>query len=306
MKNVLFIIVILLAFSIRAYAQEQDSQVFVTPGSSFQNNAEAISRILKERSLAKSDKIEIKNVEVSLVHHHYMEPDQFGIMMKLANSVSGCFELSPMEYEASFIDNNYMDIKVKDFRRKPTKTKNVSYDCDQKSKVVSGLVVVSARDLEKKKIRQIRFSNGKTRDRYNVTLLQDSIQLKPESMVAFKAVGLTGPDKNKLVHYYSGKGMIALHVPMAHNGEDIAQLVRDIAYKSALTPIFEQDGLDTSGKNNVFYFMDLSGRTLDQLNEDGHTELGSIQVVRPYDGPNGRAGIPVPLRVFATRPGTTL
>lgn len=306
MPKLLLIALSFLVFAAPAKAQEMDSQIFVPPGATFQNNAADVSRILKERSLAKSSKIEIKNVEVSLVHYHYMDPDQFGIMMKLANSVSGCFNLSPMEYEASFIDDYYMDIKVKDFRRTPVKTKDVAYDCDQKSKVVSALVVVSAKDLEKKQIRQIRFSNGNTRDAYNVTIQPDSIQLEPESMAAFKAVGLAGPDKNRLIHYFSGKALVALHVPMANKGEDVAQSVRNLAYKRALQPVFEQEGLDTSGKNGIFYFMDPNGGILDQLNDNGYTELGSIQVLRPYDGPNGRTGLPVALKVFATRPGTTL
>ncbi len=285
---------------------EANNQIFVPPGSLFQNKAAEISRIRKEQSLAKSGKIEINQVQISLVHYHYMDPDQFGIMMKLANQTSGCFDVSPLEYEASFIDDNYMDIKVKNYRRKITKTKNPSFDCDQKSKVVSGLVVISAADLKKKNIRQIRFNNGKVQDYYNVSILPDSIQLKPESMVAFKAQGLIGADKNKLVHYFSGKTLVAVHVPMANEGEDIAQSVRNLAYKSALQPVFEQEGLDTSGKNNVFYFMDPQGRTLDRLNDDGYAELGSIQVPRPYDGPQGRQGLPTALKVFVTRPGTNL
>lgn len=313
MKKLLFIIM-LLAFPsfapFPAHAQEQDSQIFVTPGSQFQNNAATISKILKKRSLAQSKKIDITNVEVSLVHYHYMEPDQFGILMKLANSVSGCFDLSPMEYEASFIDDNYMDIKVKGFRRTIVETQNVAYDCDQKSQVVSGLIVVSAKDLEERKIKQIRFSNGTTRDRYDVTILPDSIHLIPDSMVAFKAVGLAGPDNNKLIHYFKDKKIVALHVPMARSGEDIAQSVRNLAYKNALTPIFEQDGLDTStengGENNVFYFRDPNGKTLERIGDDGYSDFGSVQVLRPYDGPQGRTGLPVPLKVFVTRPGTTL
>lgn len=313
LKRILLIIpIITLAFFVFntcAIAQNQDNadnQIFVPPGATFQNKAAEVSRILKEKSLAKSNKIEVNKIQISLVHYHYMDPDQFGIMMKLANQSSGCFDLSPLEYEANFIDDNYMDIKVKDYRRKITKTENPSFDCDQKSKVVSGLIVINTEDLKKKHIRQIRFSNGKVRDDYNVKILPDSIQLEPESMVAFKAQGLTGPDKNKLVYYFSGQALVALHVPMAKKGEDIAQSVRNLAYKSALQPVFKQEGIDTSGKNNVFYFIDPQGRTLDRLNEDGYAEMGSIQVLRPYDGPNGRQGIPTSLRVFVTRPETTL
>lgn len=307
MKKILLIALssacFILPSSMSAHA---DSQVFVTPGSTFANDAAATVKKLKEQSLAKSGKIKVGNVNISLVHHHYMEPDQFGILMKIANSVSGCFKLSPLEYEATFIDGNYMDIEVKSFRRTAVKTKNVAYDCNVGSKVVSGLIVVSAKDLKKRKIREIRFSNGTTRDSYKVKILDDSIQLKPESMVAFKAKGLVGADKDRLIHYFSGKGLVALHIPMARKGEDIAQTIRTFAYQHALTPVFEQGGIDTSGKNNVFYFMDPSGNTLNRLNDDGYAELGEIQTSRPYNGSQGRSSLPIPLKVFATRPGTDL
>ena len=306
-KNIFLIALITLIFIPTAQAEEADgSQIFVAPGSLYQNNAARVNQVLKERSFSKTDKQDVGNVQISLVHHHYMDADQFGILMKLADVSSGCFELSPLEYEANFIDNNYMDIKIKNFRRKVMKTENPEFDCNQGSKVVSGLVVLSAKELKKRGVREIRFDNGQVRDAYVVTIKKDSIVLKPDSMIAFKAQGLTGPDKDKLVHYFGGKGMVAVHVPMANKGEDIAQRVRTLAYKNSLTPIFEQEGLDTSGDGNVFYFMDPQGKTLGGLNEDGYTELGTIQVTRPYIGPNGRQGLPTPLKVFATRPGTTL
>ena len=305
MKILLLTALFLLTPFMPAAAQD-DSQIFVTPGSTYTATASEIRRLLKEQSRIDTGKIEVNEVEVSLVHYHYMEPDQFGIMLKTPNSVSGCFNISPLEYEATFIEGNYMDIKVKDFRRTPVKTENVAFDCDQKSKVVSGLIVLSAEDLQKRDVDEIRFSLGRNRDSYHVVFQPDSIQLIPDSQISFKAKGLTGPDKNKLVHYYSGKTLVALHVPMARKDEDIAQSVRNLAYKNALTPVFEQEGLDTSGNNNVFYFMDPHGRTLDRLGEDGYAEFGSIQTVRPYDGPNGRQGLPIPLKVFVTRPGTSL
>ncbi|MCI5060614.1 MAG: hypothetical protein MRY79_06035 [Alphaproteobacteria bacterium] len=306
MKHFIFTLLIILMLPGSATAQPEESQVFVEPGSLYQNRAEIISRRQKEESLKKAKKIEIDQVELSLVHYSYMEPDQFGIMMKTANSESGCFEVSPIEYEANFIDKNYMDIKVKSYRRKPVKVENVAFDCDQKSKIVSGLLVLSAKDLAERKIRKLRFSNGRFRDEYQVSVLEDSVHLKPESMVAFKAVGLTGPEKNKLIHYFSGKGIVALHVPMAKPDDNVAGAVRDIAYRYALNPIFEQDGLDTSGEDNIFYFMDPDGKILSMIGEEGYTEFGEIHIPRPYVGPQGRSQIPVPLRVFATRPGTTL
>lgn len=309
MKNFIFIALLAFAaFSIPAHAQDADgSQVFIAPGTNYENNAARVIEERKKASLSKTDKIEVKNVEVSLVHHSYMEPEQFGIMMKTANQVSGCFDIGPLEYEANFIEGNYMDIKIKDFRRNVVKTKNVAFDCDQKSKVVSGLVVLSTNDLKEKGVRQIRFNNGSTTDNYNVTITPDSIILKPESMIAFKAVGLVGPDKDRLVHYFNGQSVVALHVPMANESDDITQAIRNLAYKNALTPVFEKEGLDTSGADNIYYFTDPTGNMLANfLGDETYAELGTIQALRPYDGPQGRQGLPVPLKVFITRPGTTL
>jgi hypothetical protein len=306
MRNFILTFLTIMVFIPAAFAADKtESQIFVPPGSGNLNNAEEIMRTLKEQSLEKAQKIEVKTAEVSLVHHHYMEPDQFGIMLKVPNVVSGCFDISPMEYEVNFVNETYMDIEVKAFRRKPVKTQNVAYDCDQQTKAITGLIVLNAKDLEKRGVKEIRFSNGNVRDVYNVVYQPDSIVLKPESMIAFKA-NLTGPEKDKLVHYYSGQTLVALHVPMAHPDDNIAQRVRNLAYKNALTPVFEKEGLDTSGKDNVFYFMDPHGRALDLLNDDGYAEFGTVQVVRPYDGPSGRTGVAVPLQVFVTRPGTTL
>lgn len=289
------------------HAQDKaDGQIFTPPGTNFVNKAAKVNEILKQRSMTKNNKIGVNEVQISLVHHHYMEPDQFGIMMSLADATSGCFELSPLEYEASFIEGNFMDIKVKEYRRTMTKTKDVAFDCNQKIQTVNGLVVISAEDLKTRGIRQIRFSNGNVRDSYNVKILNDRIEITPESMAAFKAKGLSGENKDRLVHYFNGNGIVALHVPMAAQGDDVAQAVRDLAYKRALTPIFEQEGLNTSNNDNIFYFEDPNNRVLEKLNADGYVELGSIPVIRPYDGGNGRQALPVPLKVFATRVGTTL
>lgn len=307
MRIFLLIALIIFLFSEPVMANDSaESNVFLPPGTDYENKAAIINRQLKEESFEKNNKIEVNTVYMTLVHYHYMEPDQFGILMKVPNSETGCFDITPIEYEASFIDNNYMDIKIKDYRRTKVKTQNVAYDCDQKSKAITGLVVISASDLQKRGIRQIRFSNGEFRDHYDVTVLPDSIRLKPQSMIGFKAVNLVGPDKDYMVHYFSDKALVAVHVPMAEDHEDIAQKVRNLAYRSALQPVFEQEGLDTSGEGNIFYFKDPTGRALDRLNDEGYAELGSIQVIRPYVGANGKNGIPVALKVFLTRPGTTL
>ena len=50
-------------------------------------------------------------IHLSLVHHHYMNPEQFGIMMRVPDMVTGCFDVSGLEYQTSFIDGNFKPIR---------------------------------------------------------------------------------------------------------------------------------------------------------------------------------------------------
>jgi hypothetical protein len=309
-----YLFVILLTFVVIASANAQynededniESQIFVPPGSTFEPKAEKLIRSLKKNSLPPSRKIEVNEVTVSLVHYHYMEPDQFGLLLKVPNVTNGCFEVSPLEYEVNFVADTYMDVKIKSFRRELKKTQNVAFDCNQRNQAVSGLIVLNANDLKERGVKEIRFNNGEISDVYNISYKEDSIVLKPESMIAFKARGMSGPDKNRLVYFYSNKNLIALHVPMALETDNVRQQVNQLAYRNSLMPVFDQEGLDTTGTNHVYYFMDPRGRTISMLNEDGYLEMGAIRIPRPLIGAGGKSIIPISLKVFATRPETTL
>jgi hypothetical protein len=238
-------------------------------------------------------------INVSLIHHSYMEADQFGILMKVPNAVSGCYDVSNLEFETSFIEGNYMDIKVHGFRRTPVKTKNVAFGCDISTKVISAMIPISANDLRNRGIRQIRFDNGNIEDNYDVKVSENSITLTPErNSLVFKAMD---SQNGKLIHSFDGAGIVALHVPMANKSDDIEQIVRNFAHKNALS-LTDKKAL----KNNVFYFMDESGKTLSRLGDVGYVELGTISTLRPYNEGQGLRRLSVPLKVFATRPGTTL
>ena len=82
---------LIIALSFPATAEDKfDNQIFIPPGTDQSiNNASLITRILKEQSLEKAQKYEVDEAEVTLVHFHYMEPDQFGIMLKVPNTLSG-------------------------------------------------------------------------------------------------------------------------------------------------------------------------------------------------------------------------
>lgn len=269
----------------------------------FQNPADAI-RAQQQASLPKVKQLNSETILVSLVHYSYMDPDQFGLLLRVPDITAGCFTSGNLQYKAEFKPGGFMDIHVKGFRRTAVKTQNPSYDCNPRNQSVQGMIVLSARDLGQKGIKQLRLKNGSKRDKYNVEILDDKVILHPESMVTFIAQGLTGINNNQLVHSFGKSGLVALHVPMANANDDIVNAVRNFAARNALVPAAPSKS--NKAKYNVFYYADTNGRWLDQLGEKNHLEIGTIDVPRPYDTPQGQMGLPVPLKVFITRPETTL
>lgn len=302
-----FALTVLLCPISSAMAQDPaESHIFMMPGTDFENHGENVREYLKRKSFETTDRMPVGVIYTSIVHPEFLEPHQFGLLFQKANSETGCFNYTPIQYEASYIEHYYMDINLKYYRRGRTDTQDPTFDCDQKSKVVSGMIVLNAKELADKKIRQIRLGNGNVRDPYDVTVTADRVRLTPQSMIAFKAVGLTGPDKRYLEYHFADKTLLTLQVPMAQNSEDITDAIHALGKQQSLVPVIERDGLDTSGENKVFYFTDPNGTTLDQMGENGYVEFGAITVTRPYDTAQGRVGTPVTLKVFATKPDVRL
>lgn len=287
-------------------ANDGESQIFVTPGSTYTPTASETIEKLQRASLPPKQTSEVNEVSVSLVHHHYMERDQFGLLLKVPDITSGCFEVSPLEYEVNFIADEYIDIKVKSFRRTLQETQNPAFDCDQSAQAITGLVVLNATDLQERGIKEIRFSNGKVRDIYALSFSDDSIVMTPQSMIAFKAKGMVGPDKDKLIYQYKGDNIVALHVPMARENDNVDAEVQMLAMRLGLSAIDSDKPLEKTGNRHVYLFEDKRGTALNNLNDDGYAEVGAIRVTRPFIGQRGVSGAPVALKVFITRPETSL
>lgn len=228
-------------------------------------------------------------INVSIVHKNYMEPQQFAVFMKVPDAVSGCYDVSMMGFQTSFIEKNYLDIEVKGYKRTPIKTKNIAYDCPVGTKVITATIPLDANILKERNIRQIRFKRGNIEDAYDVAMTEGSITFTPRRTTSFKPAGL-------LTHNYSGGGLVRLQVPMANKGDIYNTTLKNFAYGRALMP----------SEKGQFIFMDKSGETTAKMNENGYVELGTIQVNRPYNGGNGAQMTTVPLKVFASRPDTTL
>lgn len=288
-----------------AAAQEFNSHVH-SGGSLYKNETADEIRRLQQQSMSDKGFIKPRIIEVSLVRPSYMEDDQFGIQMVVPDVVSGCWEFSPLEYESTFIDPYYFDVTVKHYQRRPVETNNVQSGCPTNNKMTSAMIVLSKSDLQKREIRQIRFSNGSISDYYDIRITDNGIQFRPQSMVIFKAVGMTGPLADYLEMDFGGASKVALHVPMARKGEDVRGAVVALASRHGLTPEVDTPTSYSAGGSPVFYFTDQIGDVAGTIGEDGYSSLGTINASRLYDGPDGRAYSAVPLQVFVTKPGTQL
>lgn len=293
-----------------SFAQDEDLPESMTYDPQFagwvNQNAEQI-RNAQRASLMDKGFIKPDQVQVAVVHHPYMDDDQFGIQMTVPDMISGCFTLTPLEYEAKFTEPHYLDIKVKKYRRVAPEGSAATRKCDINNKMSAALMVLSRKDLKEKGTQEIRFSTEAGVDNYRVIMTEDHLELVPRSMMIFKGQNMSGPLKDRILYSFASDKMVTLQVPMAYPGEDLTEAVTMFARTRALTPANAAAPATWSGNGMAtYYFYDDNGHVIDQIGEDGYAELGQIAVNRPYDGPDGRTTTPVNLSVFVTRPGTQL
>ena len=303
--RILLTFFLLMTLSVPALAQEREQQTYA-PGSNFKNQVGETVRRLQRESIQKQGYIKPGLIELSLVREPYMEGSQFGILMTVPDVISGCWDVSPLEYESSFIDPYYFDVKVKDYKRTKIEVENVEYECPAQNKMTTALIPLDAQDLKKRQIRQIRFSTGYVADYYDIRYTENGITLIPQSMVIFKAKELVGERKDRMHFDFGVQGVVTLHVPMAKKGDNVTQALQSFAYRHALTaspdmtPTIHRDG------SVSMTFTDQTGRVKSQIGQDGYASMGQIMVARPFDGPQGRALTNVPLQVYVTEAGKQL
>ena len=293
-----------------AFAQAEDLPESTTYDPTFSGVPVAGDHIreMQAQSLADKGFISPSVIQVAVVHHSYMEEDQFGIQMSVPDMISGCYALTPLEYEAKFTEPYYLDIKVKKYRRIAPEGSNAQSKCDTQNKMSTALMVLSRKDLKERGTQEIRFSTEAGSDTYKIILDDPRLELVPRSMMVFKAQSMTGPLKDRIVYTFSGSRVVTLQVPMAQSGEDLSEEIASFAITRGLAPA--GDGQKTSWNDNgraSYYYLDQTGLLTSQLTPDSnYAQIGTIEVSRPYDGPEGRSETLVPLTVFVTRPGTQL
>lgn len=294
----------LMTLAMPAQAQTE-SQTYDPTHTTSEDTATAVRQQL-EKTLGEKGFISPSEVQISVIHESYMEPGQFGIQMLVPDMVSGCYKISPLEYESSFIGQT-LDVKVKRYRRVAPDNAADSQNCSPQNKMAAAVMVFEKEDFKTRDITEIRFSTEAGRDTYKVAMTDDTLALIPQSMTAFKANNLEGELKDRLVYYFSGANTIAIHVPMANPGEDLNSEILSFATARMLTPVQSGTTMSLSeDRKATYYFEDKTGRFASMIGPEGYAEIGTISVMRPFDGPEGRTETPVELRVFVTKPGTTL
>lgn len=313
MKKTLILSAALLAASCLfapAFAQDDtlpEPMIYDPNHSGWVNQTAQGIRDAQRASLADKGFIRPDMVQIAIIHKPYMEDNQFGIQMAVPDMISGCFTLTPLEYEAKFTEPHYLDIKVKQYRRVAPEGSTATRKCDQQNKMSTALMVLDKDDLKEKGTQEIRFTTDAGADDYRLVLGEDHLELIPRSMMIFKAQNLAGPLKDRIMHSFTNDKMIALQVPMANPGEDLSYAIEAFARTRALTPANPDAPATWTGNGMAtYYFYDDNGHIIDQIGENGYAEIGQIAINRPYDGPEGRTKTPVPLSVFVTRPGTQL
>lgn len=287
-------------------AWAQGTHTYKPPNSEFKNQALEQQQAQQAAQNKKKGFLRPNKLYVSLVSRDYFEDDQFGLLFKLKDIVSGCFKYSPLEYQVNFVEGNYMEVAIKHYRRQKIKTDNPNKDCPSGSQAVSALIVLSKSDMKSKGVYEMRLSNGAAIDRYSVAYYDDRIEIIPLSMTAFKAENLQGYAEDRLIHYKKQEGVLALHVPMANAQDNVADAVMDLAAQKGLSPIDIADEKRYPSASNVYYFVDNGGTTIGQLDDEKFIDFGTVQSRQAYEGTAGINEIDKPLKVFATKPGTTL
>ncbi len=309
MIRIFIFILCILSFTPLSHAadSEAESQTYDPSYTGQRNEAADKIREMQKQSQVEKGFIKPTTVQISLVHYPYMEEDQFGLQMSVPDMVSGCYNFSPLEYEAKFVEPYYLDIRVKQYRRIAPEGVNAAAKCTQNNKMSTALMVLDKKDLQGRGTQKIRFSADAGADTYEINLSDERLELIPESMVVFKAANLAGPLKDRLIHAFSSSSLVTLQVPMANPGEDLTPYVVNFAQTMGLSPAPGENLVSWGGNGYAtYYFYDKGGNTLSRIGPDGYAEIGVISVNRPYDGPQGRTKTAVDLSVFATRPGTQL
>ncbi len=296
MRRFLIISTCLLA-SVPAFAQQKTETQFFHHGTDFVNEAAELDRLLKELSMHERGEIKPREIHVSLFQADYMKPDdQFAIRLSVPDVIAGCYELSPLEYEASFIDPYYLDIRVKHYRRDLIESNQPHLDCPGTYSRAEAMIPLSKRDLMTRGTKQIRFQTESITEFYDLDLEGHKVTLKPQSMVVFKAeIDRLTQDMTYDMEQHK---KVQLYVPMARSEDDLIMALEQFAQMRGLMPV-DMGKQSVQDPKNIIVVEDRSGGLARSLKDTKVQEVGAIPVTRQVRGENGIQDTSISLTVFA-------
>lgn len=267
-------------------------------GTGFVNEAAQVNEFLKSMDMKNRGEIVPQRIIVDVVREDYMnEADEFALLLSVPDVTQGCYTLSPLEYEASYIDPYYLDIKVKHYRRELLKTDAPHLDCPGQYSRAQALIPLSRRDLNNRGTQEIKFSTSAATDTYMLVFGDDYVELKPESTVVFQ------PESEQLGQgfvFESSVQTVELYVPQAQDGDNVAAGLSDFALQKGFLPV--QSGGHSDTDDETLLVRDEQGVLGSRLDDNDSQGVGQIYVSRKVRAENGVVDRKVPLTVFAKRP----
>lgn len=283
---------VLALISAPCLAQQKPESQIIDHGTGFVNEAAELDQIRKQQSMALRGQIKPTTVQVILAREPYMEGDQFALKLRVPDVVSGCFSVSPLEYEATYIDPYFLDIKVKHYERRVTPSQQPHLECEAGYKASEAVIPLSITDLTTRGTRQIKLRTDVITELFDVSFDGLTVTMRPQSAVVFKP--------QNTVLDLGVATMLRLYVPMAREGEDVraqlASFAQSNGYAVEPTPEVKRQGVI----DNSLIIRDERGALLSQLPpEGGVLQLGTIDVLRPVRNADGVYNARFPLTVFA-------
>jgi hypothetical protein len=285
--------------SFPAAAQQKGESQIHDYGFGWTNEAAQIDQYIKERSMREDGKIEPRLLHVSLVREDYMDDgDQFAIKLTAPDTVTGCVDFSPIEYEASFIDPYYLDIKVKHYKMEEITSQAPHLECPVSYRRAQALIPLSKKDLQSRGTKQIKFRTDSITEYYNLEIDGAKITLTPQSMAVFKAD--IDSDSKTIALDMDDTKRLTLVVPMVREGEDVYDQLVSFANTRGLSVEPDTSNvLKTRPDRNSIIVMDANGAMGAMMERGAMQEVGQISISRPVQTPQGVRNTKIPLTVFA-------
>lgn len=275
--------------------QAQFESNIYNQGTGFVNRAEEARRRLEREGQPELGIIVPRDIIVSLIRYKGLKDTQFALELTIAESVTGCVELSPINYEVKTPEPRFLDIKVFNYKREE-KRRAIGEDCKNEAKRPSSVIVMDLPLLERLGTEVIRFQSPNGNDNYTLNVTDAKVELMPQSRNVFRADPRTSID-GVLTYWFNTGDVVALTVALPLEDkiegdfkDNIQEQLTEIARKNGLFRLDDvnPDYVPPSGADpNTFYFADPEGKLSEELSTNDMLDVGFVRVAAEYDTVRG-------------------